>query len=190
MQQREFEAVALDGDSYTVVQSLIRNKYAAYDEEGEVVLRGKQKMFKLKEQFPFTDADGNEAFEVNAGGIIDVAGNYVISDSQTGEDVVVLDNDFSIFKDSWRISDPDTDAIIATITSRGALTTLARNSLPFGELIPHKYEIADADGTHVGTISGQLSIKDKYDITIDDASSVPVEPVVAAAMVIDAIQGN
>jgi len=190
MSKHGFEGVVLDDDTYTVVQSLVRNKYAAYDENGNVVLRGKQKLLKLKEQFPFVDGDGNEVFEVKAGGIIDVAGNYVISDSVTGEDVVVLDNDYSIFKDTWRVRDAESEAVIATISSRGALTTLARNTLPFGELIPHKYEIADADGGHVGTIGGKLSIKDKYEITIDDGSDVPTEPIVAAAMVIDAIQGN
>jgi hypothetical protein len=35
----------LDGERYTVEQSLIRNKYAAYDDAGDVVLRGKQKLF-------------------------------------------------------------------------------------------------------------------------------------------------
>lgn len=190
MNEYNFEGITLDEETYTVVQSLVRNKYAAYDGEGNVVLRGKQKMLKLKEQFPFVDAEGNDVFEVNAGGIIDVAGNYVISDSVTGEDVVVLDNDYSIFKDQWRIRDPDTEAVLATISSRGAVATLARNSLPFGELLPHKYEITDSDGAHVGTIGGKLSIKDKYEITIDDASTVPTEPIIAAAMVIDAIQGN
>ena len=173
-----------------MVQSLIRNKYRATDASGAVVLRGKQKMFKLKEQFPFVDADGNEVFEVTAGGIIDVAGNYVLADSQTGENLVILDNDYSIFRDTWKIRDVETEAKLAEIISRGALVTLARNVLPFGELIPHKYEITDRDGNHVGWIDGRLSLKDRYDIVIEDTSNVPKEAVVAAAMVIDAIQGN
>ena len=186
----DIRGVDLTDDSYTVEQSLIRNKYAASDADGNTVLRGKQKMFKMKEEFPFTDGDGNEVFTVKAGGIIDVAGNYVLSDAQTGEDLVVLDNDFSIFQDTWTIRDADTESKVAQIDSRGALVTLARNYVPFGELIPHKYEITDADGGHVGDIEGQLSIRDRYEITIDDASNVPKEAVVAAAMVIDAIQGN
>ena len=186
----DIAAIDLTDDSYTVEQSLVRNKYAAYDADGDTVLRGKQKMFKMKEEFPFTDGDGTEAFTVTAGGIIDVAGNYVLSDAQTGEDLVVLDNDYSIFQDTWKIRDADTEAKLAQIDSRGALVTLARNNLPFGEVIPHKYEITDADGGHVGRIEGQLSVRDRYEITIDDAGSVPKEAVVAAAMVIDAIQGN
>ncbi|PSQ40139.1 hypothetical protein BRD07_07855 [Halobacteriales archaeon QS_9_68_42] len=186
----DIQGVDLTDDSYTVEQSLIRNKYAASDADGNTVLRGKQKMFKMKEEFPFTDGNGNDVFTVKAGGIIDVAGNYVLSDAQTGENLVVLDNDFSIFQDTWTIRDADTESKVAQIDSRGALVTLARNNLPLGELIPHKYEITDADGGHVGNVDGQLSIKDRYEISIDDASEVPKEAVVAAAMVIDAIQGN
>jgi uncharacterized protein YxjI len=186
----DIQGIDLSDDSYVVEQSLVRNKYKAMDSAGTVVLRGKQKLFKLKERFPFVDADGNDVFEVKAGGIIDVAGNYVLSDSQTDEDLVVLDNDFSIFQDTWRIRDAGDERKLAEINSRGALMTLARNVLPFGHWIPHKYEITDVDGDHVGTIAGKFSLKDRYEITIDDASEVPTEPVIAAAMVIDAIQGN
>ncbi|MDY6765401.1 MAG: hypothetical protein SV377_06950 [Halobacteria archaeon] len=190
MTKTDIKGIELSDNKYTVEQSLVRNKYVAYDSKGNTVLKGKQKMFKMKEEFPFTDADGNEAFEVKAGGIIDVAGNYLLTDAQTGEEIVILDNDYSLFKDTWRIRDADTEAKIAEINSRGALITLARNNLPFGELIPHKYEITDQNGNHVGSIEGQISLKDRYEITIDDSSNVPKEPVIAAAMVIDAIQGN
>jgi len=188
--QYDIEGIELSGDEFTVEQSLVRNKYAAYDASGDKVLRGKQKLAKLKEEFPFTAPDGTEVFTVKAGGIIDVAGNYLLTDAQTGEDLVVLDNDYSIFQDTWTVRDADTEAKLAEINSRGAMVTLARNFLPFGEIIPHKYEITDQNGSHVGSIDGQLSLKDRYDITIDDASNVPKEPIVAAAMVIDAIQEN
>ena len=186
----DISGIELTDNSYTVEQSIIRNKYKAMDAAGNVVLRGKQKMFKLKEKFPFVDADGNDVFEVNAGGIVDIAGNYILTDAQTGEEVVVLDNDFSIMQDTWTIRDPETGESLAQIDSRGALYFLARNLLPFGEWIPHKYEISDGSGRHVGDIDGQFSLKDRYEITIDDASNVPKEPIIAAAMVIDAIQGN
>jgi uncharacterized protein YxjI len=186
----DISGLELDDDSYTVVQGWIRKKFKATDSDGNVVLRGKQKMLKLKEQFPFVDADGNEVFEVNAGGIIDVAGNYVLTDTGTDEDLVVLDNDYSVMQDTWKIRDAETEAKLAEINSRGALTTLLRNVLPFGHWIPHKYEITDAEGDHVGNIDGQFSLRDTYEVTVDDASDVPTEPVVAAAMVIDAIQGN
>jgi len=186
----DIQGLDLTDNSYTVEQSLVRNKYKAMDAAGNVVVRGKQKMLKMKEEFPFTDGDGNEVFTVKAGGIIDVAGNYVLSDAQTGEDLVVLDNDYSIMQDTWTIRDAGDERAIAKIDSRGAAVTLARNLLPFGEIIPHKYEITDVDGNHVGSIEGQLSLRDRYEITIDNASNVPKEAVIAASMVIDAIQGN
>ncbi|SEW24000.1 LURP-one-related/scramblase family protein [Natrinema salifodinae] len=186
----DIDGIELTDDRYTVEQGLIRNKYRALDADGDVVLRGKQKLFKMREEFPFTDAEGDEVFTVTAGGIIDVAGNYVLSDARTGEDLVILDNDYSILQDTWKIRDADTEAKLAEINSWGALVTVARNVVPFGGWIPHKYEITDPNGAHVGSIDGQFSLRDRYEITIDDASSVPKEPVVAAAMVIDAIQGN
>lgn len=177
----------LHDDSYEVAQSLIRNKYKATDGRGNVVLRGKQKMFKAREELPFVDGDGEEVFTVRADAIWDVAGDYTLTDARTGEDVVVLDNDFSTFRDTWTIRDSD-GAALAEISSRGALVTLARGLVPFGELIPHRYEITEPDGSHVGNIGGKLSFRDRYAITIDDASNVPKEIVVASAMVIDAIQ--
>lgn len=75
-------------------------------------------------------------------------------------------------------------------TRFGALTTLARSKLPLGGLIQPKYEITNADGGHVRMIRGKLSLRDRYVVTIDDASTVPTEPIVATATVIDAIQDS
>ena len=187
----DISGIELRDDSYTVVQGVIRNKYKALDDTGETVLRGKQELFKLKEKFPFVDGDGEEVFTVTASSIIDIAGDYILADAETDDPVVILDNDFSMLQDTWTIRDPETNEALAEITSRGAAVTLARNLLPFGEVIPHKYEITDPQDAHVGDIDGQFTLlKDTYEVTIDDASSVPKEPVVAAAMVIDAIQGN
>jgi uncharacterized protein YxjI len=189
--ENTIESVDLTDDSYVVEQSLIRNKYKALDSTGEIVIRGEQKMLKMKEEFPFVDPRGNNVFTVKAGGILDVAGNYAIIDSATDETVAILDNDYSILQDTWKIRDGETEALIAKIESRGAAVTIARNAIPFvGPLIPHKYEITDGNGDHVGNIDGQLSFKDRYEISIDDSSGVPKETVIAAAMVIDALQGN
>lgn len=78
-------SIDLTDDNYTVEQSLVRNKYKATDRTGQTVIRGKQKMLKMKEEFPFVDPQGNEVFTVKAAGVIDVAGNYAIIDSATGK---------------------------------------------------------------------------------------------------------
>jgi uncharacterized protein YxjI len=182
--------IDLTDDHYTVVQSLIRNKYNVLDSAGNVVLRGKQKFLKMKEEFPVVDSDGDPVFTVKAGGILDIAGDYTIVDEGTDEPVVTLEKNWTLLVQKWKLRDPETDAVIAQITSRGKLVSLLRSIVSLLQFLPHKYEITDADGAHVGTIAGKLSIKDRYVITIDDASSVPREAVVAAAMVIDAIENN
>ncbi|EMA59234.1 LURP-one-related/scramblase family protein [Halorubrum lipolyticum] len=186
----DISTVDLDGDRYEVKQSAIRNKYTVRDGDGNVVLRGKQKMFKLKEEFPFVTGDGEDAFSVKAGGIMDIAGNYAITDAGTGEEVVVLDEDYSLFTENWTIRDPDTGEALATIRSKNKLLSALRHLVGAANLVPNKYEIFDADGDHVGDIEGKFSLRDAYTVTIDDASDVPKEAVIAAACILDALENQ
>ena len=186
----DLSTVDLNDDRYEVQQSLVRNKYAVSDSAGNVVLRGKQKLLKLKEEFPFVTDDGDDAFSVKAGGIMDVAGNYAITDAGTGEEVVVLDEDLSLFVENWTIRDPDTGEALATIESKNKLLSALRHLVGAANLIPNKYEISDADGGHVGDIEGQFSMRDAYTVTVDDASDVPKEAVVAAACILDALENQ
>mgnify|MGYP000574977612 CR=1 FL=1 len=182
--------VDLDDDHYEVKQSVIRNKYVVRDSAGDVVLRGKQKLFKMKEEFPFVTGDGEDAFTVKAGGIIDIAGNYAITDAGTGEEVVVLDEEFSLFVENWTIRDPDTGEALATIRSKNKLLSALRHLISAANLIPNKYEIFDADGDHVGDIEGKFSLQDAYTVSIDDADNVPKEAVIASACILDALENK
>jgi uncharacterized protein YxjI len=186
----DISTVNLDDDRYEVKQPAIRNKYVVRDSAGDVVLRGKQKMFKMKEEFPVVTGDDAEAFSVKAGGIIDIGGNYAITDAGTGEEVVVLDEDYSLFVENWTIRDPDSGTELATIRSKNKLLSALRHLVSFVNLVPNKYEIFDANGTHVGDIEGQFSLRDTYTVSIDDASNVPKEAVIASACVIDALENN
>lgn len=186
----DISTVDLSDDRYEVSQSMVRNKYAVRDSAGDVVLRGKQKLFKLKEEFPFVTGDDEDAFSVKAGGIIDVAGNYAIVDAGTGEEVVVLDEDYSIFVENWTVRDPETGEALATIKSKNKLLSALRHLVGAANLIPNKYEIFDAEGGHVGDIEGKFSLRDEYTVTVDDASDVPKEAVIAAACVLDALENK
>ena len=186
----DISTVDLADDHYEVTQSLVRNKYVVRDSGGNVVLRGKQKLFKLKEEFPFVTGDGDDAFSVTAGGIIDIAGDYTITDAGTGDDVVVLDEDLSLFVENWTIRDPDTGEVLATIRSKNKLLSALRHLVSLANLVPNKYEIFDSDGAHVGSIDGAFSLRDTYTVTIDDASAVPKEAVLAAACILDALENQ
>jgi len=186
----DISTVDLSDDRYEVKQSLVRNKYTVRDSAGDVVLRGKQKMFKLKEEFPFVTGDGEDAFSVKAGGIMDIAGNYAIVDAGTGEEVVVLDEDYSLFVENWTVRDPETGEALATIRSKNKVLSALRHLVGAANLFPNKYEIFDADGGHVGDIEGQFSMRDSYTVTVDDASDVPKEAVIAAACILDALENQ
>ncbi len=186
----DISTVQLEDDRYEVQQPAIRNRYVVRDSAGDVVLRGKQKLFKLKEEFPFVTGDDADAFTVNANGIVDVAGAYTITDAATGEDIVVLDEEFSLFVENWTVRDPDSGAALATIRSKNRLLSALRHLVDAANLVPNSYEIFDPDGDHVGDIEGQFSIRDSYTVNIDDATNVPKEAVIATACVLDALENK
>lgn len=186
----DISTVDLNDDHYEVKQSAIRNKYAVRDGAGKVVLRAKQKMFKIKEEFPFVTGDGQDAFTVKAGGIMDVAGNYTIRDAGTDEEVVVLDEDLSLLVENWTIRNPDTGEALATIQSKSKLLSALRHLSSAANLFSNKYEIFDADGDHVGDIEGKFSLRDTYTVSIDDASDIPKEAVIASACILDALENK
>lgn len=192
--QHKPEAIDLSGTQYTVEQTgkdkNMRPEYAAKDVAGDTIFSGIYNMYQTKDSFSFVDPDGTELFTVTASGTWDIAGDYRLTDSHTEENLVILENDFSLFQDTWRVRDADDGSLLAEITSRGGLLTVGRKVLPLGQWIGHKYEITDAEGDAVGSIESDFALFDEYDITINDTSSVPTEPIVIGTIVIDAIQGN
>ena len=193
-QQYEIAGLGLSGSEYTVKQTgtdkNFRPEYEARDVTGDTIFRCTYRMYEGKDRFPFVDTDENELFTVEASGTWDIAGDYLLTDSQTGEELVVLDNDFSLLQDTWRIRDADDGSLLAEISSRGALFTIGRKLLPVGQWIGHEFEITDAEGNSVGTIESGFAVFDQYEVTISDSSSVPIDPIVAGTVVIDAIQEN
>lgn len=193
-QQHEITGLDLSGTEYTVEQTgqdkNLRPEYEARDVTGDTIFRCTYNTYEGKDPSPFVDEDDNELLTVTSSGTLDIAGDYLLTDSYTDEDLVILDNDFSLLQDTWRIRDAEDGALIAKITSRGGLVTVGRKLLPVGQFIGHRFNIADVDGNSVGTIESGSAIRDQYEITISDSSSVPVDPVVAGTVIIDAVQGN
>lgn len=193
---RQYEPAGVDvsGDRFTVEQTgqdgNFRPEYEARDGTGTTLFRTTYQMYEGEDSFPFVDSEGEEVFTVAAEGTWDVAGDYVLTDSQTGEDLVVLDNDFSVLRDTWRVRDADDGTVLATVESGGALRTVARTLLPAGQFLGHRYEIRDADGESAGAIESGFAVFDEYEVTFSDAGRLPRTPLVAGAVVVDAIQGN
>lgn len=193
---RQYEPAGVDvsGDRFTVEQTgkdeNFRPEYEARDGTGETLFQTKHQMYEEKDAFPFLDDDGEELFTVEAEGRWDVAGDYVLTDGQTDDALVVLDNDFSLLRDTWRVRDVDDGTILATVESGGTLSTLARAILPLGQFLGHEYAIRDADGDRAGSIESGFGVFDEYEVAFADAGRLPRTPLVAGAIVVDAIQEN
>lgn len=189
--------VDLTGDSYKIKQRLLFNRYHIYDSNDNLVLKAKQKMFKLKEDFPFMNSDGETVFRAKGQSIIDVAGDYAITDENSEEPLVVLDRKYTLFRHKWRIRDPNTEELLARVESRNKNIELLRwigNLIPympnvFG-LIPHSYDVKDRNDNLLARLEGKLSIRDVYELNVKNSQSIPKEALVASSIAIDALEAN
>jgi uncharacterized protein YxjI len=181
--------VDLSGDRYVIKQSLIRNKYAVEDGDGNVVLKGKQKRFKMREEFPFTDPGGDVVFRVKAKNVFDIAGDYTLVDEASGDAVAVIEKQFTLFKHVYRIRSPEGD-LWATIESESAVVMAAKEFVGVLGLLPHSYSITGQDGKSLGSIHERFSLRDIFDVQVADTGDVPREAIVAAACAIDALEDD
>lgn len=193
-QQYGITGLGLSGSQYTVEQTgqdeNLRPEYEARNVAGDTIFRCTYNMYEGKDTFPFVDQEGNNLFSVEAKGTLDIAGDYVLTDTHTGEDFVVFDNDVSLLQDTWRIRDAGDGSLLAEINSRGGLIAVGRKLLPVGQFIGRRFDVTDTDGNAVGTIESDFAIRDEYEITISDRSSIPIDPILVGTVVIDAIQAN
>jgi len=181
--------VDLSDDRYVIKQSLVRNRYAVEDGDGNVVLRGKQKLFRMREEFPFADPDGDVVFRVKAKNVFDVAGDYTLVDEASGDAVAVIEKQFTLFKHVYRVRSPDGD-LWATIESESALVMALKSFVGVLGLLPHTYSITGPDGRSMGSIHERFSLRDIFDVEVSDTGDAPREAIVAAACAIDALEDD
>ncbi|MFB6208152.1 MAG: LURP-one-related/scramblase family protein [Candidatus Nanohaloarchaea archaeon] len=189
MAEDTLKRVELTDDEYTVKQKLVRNRYQVFDTDNELVLEAAQKLFKMKEDFRFKNADGEPAFRVQAEKRLDFSGDYTITDEETGDVVAVLNKNFTFFRHRWNIKTPEGEEV-AVVRSRSLLLDVLRAFSDILSFLPHKYSIETVDGEEIGEIEGKFAIRDQYTIRIEDARGLPRESLIAAAITVDALEGN
>lgn len=182
--------IGLTDDLYHVEQALVRNRYTVTDRAGNEVLEATQKLFKLKEEFHFKDPDGRLVATVQAEKMLDIAGDYTMTDAGTGAPIVVLEKEFSLFRHHWRIKDPQTGQVWANVRSRSKWLDFLRHLSSLFSVIPYTYDIETPDGRPVGEIHEHFSFRDRYDVEIRDTNGIPREGLVAAAIAVDALEGR
>ena len=180
-----------DGNRYTVKQKLLSfgSKYEVYEGD-QKILQSKKKKFKLKEDFRFTDTNGDPVLRVTTDQIMDVSATYTVVDERSDEVVGSLKRDWqSFFKHHWQFLGPE-GARIATVKEDSLLYALLRRQVT--TLIPFKYDIVSPADEKLGDIDGKFSFRDTYtiDLSLDEESVVDPRLAVAGAVVIDAIEQN
>lgn len=179
-----------EGDRYRVKQKIrIGEAYNVY-EEGEHVLSVKKKKFRLKEDVRFKSPDGEPVLRAKADQVLDVNAAYAITDERTGEEVGAVKRDWkSFFKHHWELLDAS-GSVVARVVEDSVPMALARRHLT--TLIPFHYNFEDRSGATVGSIDEKFSLRDNYriDLSADSQTLVDRRLGVAAAVLIDAIEGN
>jgi len=187
MNENNLSMMDFSDNNYTLKQRAIRNAYTLENSSGDVVLKSKQKMFKMKEEFPFVDSNENEVFSIKAQNLMDIAGDYAVVDPD-GEELAVLTKDFTLMTHVWRIKDSE-GRELAVIRSRGKFFGLLRSFIDLMDFFPHRYSIEDSEGDGIGEIKGKFSIRDRYKISLNEDLDQK-ELILAAAVAVDALEGN
>ncbi|MBY6294407.1 hypothetical protein GLU60_03390 [Nanohaloarchaea archaeon H01] len=187
--------VDLSDNQYTLKQRLLFNRYKLYDQDGGLVMKAKQKILKMKEDFRFKNSDDEEVMHVKAENIMDVAGDYTLMNNQD-DPIAVLEKDWSFLHHKWKIREAGPDErLLAKISSRGGIDILRilGGQIPFVGLlvsfIPHKYDVKNGRDEQIGTIEGKIGIHDIYNIEIN-SGEIPQETMIASAVAIDALENN
>lgn len=179
-----------DSDLYTVKQKLVSigNKYRIY-ESGDLILRSKQKKFKLKEDFRFYDTDDSPVLKVTTDQILDVAASYTVVDESCDETVGAIKRNWTFLRHEWELIDSQ-NRVIGTIEEDSLPAALARRFV--SSLIPYSYNIESQDGEFLGELKGKFSFNDTYelDLSPDENGKLDRRLGVAAAVLIDAVEEN
>lgn len=174
---------SLTGDRYTIRKGFVRDRYAVEDGNGDVVLRGRKKPFRLKEQIPFRDARGEKSFTVRAKTMLDVEGEYVLTEPPR-EPIAVLKKDVALMKHRWTVRHPRTEETMLVLDSGSVTIEGVRKLHPALSLIPHRYTITGPGVRRLGTMTEKLGVRSAYDLRLRDRGTVPTKILAASAVAV------
>jgi uncharacterized protein YxjI len=178
-----------DADSYEIRQKIMGfgQQYNIY-ENGEKILKSKQKPLKMKEDFRFYDTDGEPVLRVTTDQILDVAASYTVIDERNDETIGALKREFTFLQHRWEIIDSD-NRVIGSIEEDNQLMAIIRRFI--AEFVPFSYRIVAQNGDSLGELNGKLSLRDRYMLELtDDKDRLDRRLAVAAAVLVDAVEKN
>jgi len=176
--------VDLTSETYTVKESLVRDHYRVYDSDGELVLEADRRELRAKREFHFRNTDGDVAFSVQEGNVDD---DFFIVPPDTDSPLVILERDSALLSKEWNVRHGRNERLLATIEAQGPMVEFFRYYVPMMGVLPHTYTIENTDGEELGQLSGQFTLSDSYELDVTTADDTDREPLVAAALAIDAL---
>lgn len=182
---------------YKIKQSFLLRRYSVYDQNNEQVLKAKNKILSIKTKIPFKlPGEDENVFKVESERLFNISNNYNLT-QENGNDLAVIDRKRTIFNQVWRVRDPQDNSIAAKIKTASQAVMAVRiigSRIPFlgilTSIIPHTYKVEDNSGQVIGELEGELSIRDTYDLKLQDSGSLDREAMIAAVISIDAIEGQ
>lgn len=182
---------------YKIKQSFILRRYSVLDQNSEKVLKARNKILSIKTKIPFKiPGEDEHLFKVESERLFNISNNYNL-EKQDGTKLAVIDRKRTIFNQVWRVRDPQDNSIAAKIKTASQAVMAVRiigSRIPLlgilTSIIPHTYEIEDNNGQKIGELEGELSIRDKYDLKLQDSGNLDRESMIAAVISIDAIEGQ
>ncbi|MFB6115002.1 MAG: hypothetical protein ABEK04_01825 [Candidatus Nanohalobium sp.] len=183
---------------YRIKQQMLLNRYSVYDQNDNKVLSAKKKILSIKTDIPFTkDGDDSPIFRVVSESLLNISHNYEVKNEETGENLAILDRKRTIFNQIWRVRDPNDNSIVATIKNSNQMVQFLRTyggKIPIipnvFAFIPHTYEVLDVNDNKIGELEGELSVRDQYDLKLQDSGQLDRESMIASIISIDALEGN
>lgn len=191
-------SISLRDNYYRIRQQLLLNRYSIYDRNDEKVLKAKSKILSLKTNIPFMRPDsGEKVFRVISSRLLNISNNYNVRDERNEETMAVLDRKRTLLNQVWRIRDPQDSSLVATIKNESTILQFLRTY--FGliplvpnifALVPHTYNVTDVNNSKIGELEGELSIRDEYQLNLQDSGQLEREDMIASIIAIDALEGN
>ena len=172
------------GNRFTIKQKKlsIAHKYFVTNETDALVAFVQQKMMKMKEDIRiYTDeSKTTEIMRIQQVNILDFSGSFQVIDSQSNQVIGILKRKglMSLFKDEWKILDPQQQEIGLIQEDGGLMWYLRRFVLKF---LPMKYFIK-MQGQTVGMITEKFEvIGDTYFVDLSQNTGV-LDPRMAVAI--------
>ncbi|PSH02280.1 MAG: hypothetical protein BRC26_01355 [Nanohaloarchaea archaeon QH_8_44_6] len=184
---------------YRIRQHLLLKRYSIYDENDNKVLKAKKKIFSIKTNIPFFKPEDGEdpVFRVISSRFPNISNNFKVRDEQKDDVMAVLDRKRTLLNQVWRIRDPQDKSIVATVYNESTMLQLLRSyggMIPVipnvFALIPHTYSVDDVSDNQIGELEGELSIRDEYDLNLNDSGQLERRDMISSIIAIDALEGN